>query len=390
MPSIPEHDIAILGAGFSGSLLAIHLTQRRGGADGLLLVERAAIAGPGTAYGTRDPIHLLNVPARGMSAFPDAPAHFLDWAREQPPSALGPLSDGVAPDAFLPRALYGAYLRTTLAEAGITHRRAEVSGVTRDGDAWVIATEAGPIARARTVVLATGNPPPARGGDAHLRGDPWAPGALDGIPPDAPVLLVGTGLTMVDTLLSLRLTLGHRGPIHAISRHGWLPLAHLPQPRPWPHAFTLPEPGASPRAVLRLLRAEAARAAAEGVPWQPVIDALRPATRRCGAPGRRPSGRASCAISARSGTCIGTAWRRPPRRCCGKRWPMASCASAPRGCSAMIRRRRGRSPASGCAAARRQRCRSRASCSAPGPAAAPPPARNGWKRRRSVSCAPTA
>lgn len=278
MPSIPEHDIAILGAGFSGSLLAINLAQHRGGTDRVLLIERAAEAGPGTAYGTSDPIHLLNVPVRGMSAFPNAPAHFLDWARAQPAGALGPLSDGVAPDAFLPRALYGAYLRATLAEAGIAHRRAEVTAVTRDGDAWVIATDTGPIARAGTVVLATGNPPPARGGDAHLRGDPWAPGALDGIAADAPVLLVGTGLTMVDTVLSLRLTRGHRGPIHAISRHGWLPLAHLPQPRPWPRSFALPEPGASPRAVLRLLRAEAAGAAAEGVPWQPVIDALRPVT----------------------------------------------------------------------------------------------------------------
>jgi uncharacterized NAD(P)/FAD-binding protein YdhS len=274
---VPEHDIAILGAGFSGSLLATLLAQHRG-PDRLLLVERGAEAGPGTAYGTSDPAHLLNVPAKAMSAFPDAPAHFLDWARQRPAAEFGPLCDGAAPDAFLPRALYGTYLRGVLSESGVAPRRAEVTAVTRDGDGWVLGTAAGPIARVRTVVLATGNPPPSGTGDAHLRGDPWAPGALDGIPAEAPVLLVGTGLTMVDTVMSLRLSRGHRGPIHAISRHGWLPLAHPPAPLPWPRGYDLPQPGAGPRAVLRAVRTEVAAAVAEGAPWQTVIDALRPVT----------------------------------------------------------------------------------------------------------------
>jgi uncharacterized NAD(P)/FAD-binding protein YdhS len=276
MPPIPEHDIAILGAGFSGSLLAAHLAQRRGGPDGILLIERAAEAGPGIAYGTADPLHLLNVPAKAMSAWPDAPAHFLDWARARPAAAFGPLCDGAAPDAFVPRALYGAYCRDILRGAGLAPLQAEVTGLVRQDGAWRIEAAAGPVARARRAVLATGNPPPARRNTATFRGDPWAEGALDGIPPEAPVLLVGAGLTMVDTVLSLRLGRSHRGPIHAISRHGWTPLAHPAPPLPWPRDFVLPKPGAAPRAVLRAVREEATQAAIEGVPWQAVTDALRP------------------------------------------------------------------------------------------------------------------
>ena len=55
--------------------------------------------------------------------------------------------------------------------------------------------------------------------------DPWARDALDGFGPDAPVALIGTGLTMVDIALKLSAE-GHRGPIHAISRHGYLPTTH--------------------------------------------------------------------------------------------------------------------------------------------------------------------
>jgi uncharacterized NAD(P)/FAD-binding protein YdhS len=132
------------------------------------------------------------------------------------------------------------------------------------------------------VVLATGNfppePPPVADGwvydSPYYRADPWAADTLKGLDPTAPVLLIGTGLTMVDTVISL-LDQGHGGPIHAISRRGLLPLPHgdgLP---------SVPEPHAYPTtlgALLGFLRRETARAVAAGGSWQPAIDGLRPFT----------------------------------------------------------------------------------------------------------------
>ena len=57
--------------------------------------------------------------------------------------------------------------------------------------------------------------------------DPWADDAFADLAPDAPVVMLGTGLTMVDAAISL-LDRGHRGPIHALSRRGLCPQRHLP------------------------------------------------------------------------------------------------------------------------------------------------------------------
>jgi uncharacterized NAD(P)/FAD-binding protein YdhS len=76
-------------------------------------------------------------------------------------------------------------------------------------------------------VLALGNFPPPHPVVADPKGydspryfnRAWEPGAVDGIEPDDAVLLIGTGLTSVDMLVSLTRN-GHRGPIHAVSRRG--------------------------------------------------------------------------------------------------------------------------------------------------------------------------
>jgi uncharacterized NAD(P)/FAD-binding protein YdhS len=135
------------------------------------------------------------------------------------------------------------------------------------------------------IVLATGNlpprPPKARDGwlyDTQLFvPDPWAEDAFEGLAPDAPVVLLGTGLTMVDVALKLAAN-GHVGALHAISRRGLLPLMHQGGGS-WPQ-FHDPKTYASPRVLMRLLRAEARRAHEAGVPWQRVMDAMRPTVAR--------------------------------------------------------------------------------------------------------------
>jgi uncharacterized NAD(P)/FAD-binding protein YdhS len=98
--------IAIVGGGASGALVAAHLLRRPSSPFHIVLVERAGRVGEGIAYSTSSKCHLLNVPARSMSAFEDDPGHFVRWlaSRGLPATA----------DDFVPRTFYGRYLRETL------------------------------------------------------------------------------------------------------------------------------------------------------------------------------------------------------------------------------------------------------------------------------------
>ncbi len=56
--------IAIVGAGFSGTLLALHLLRRCPPPTKLVLIERNSQFGRGLAYATGNPSHILNVRPR--------------------------------------------------------------------------------------------------------------------------------------------------------------------------------------------------------------------------------------------------------------------------------------------------------------------------------------
>lgn len=266
--------IVVIGGGFSGTLAAINLLRH--GDSRLILVERQPLAGEGLAYGAAHPAHLLNVRAGNMSAFPDDPEHFRRWLIEQ-----GETSD---PNPFVPRLRYGDYLRGLLdaARARAAGRFDIVQGnvidLRRAQGRVDVVLEDGAVIAADAAMLAIGNLPPhappgiaAKALPAHLyAGDPWAPGALDGLSDGDPVLAIGTGLTMVDVALALRAK-GFGGGVVAISRRGLLPHAHAPAMPPRDPLDEQPrETGA---ALLRQLRA---RAGAIG--WRPAIDELRPFT----------------------------------------------------------------------------------------------------------------
>jgi uncharacterized NAD(P)/FAD-binding protein YdhS len=265
-------DVAIIGAGASGTLTAVQFARLAPpGARGAL-IDAGARAARGLAYGTPYGAHLLNVPAARMSALPDDPEHFLRWLRGRDAAA--------GPGTFAPRAMYGDYLASLLA-ADETHSRVtrvggSAIGLTH-GRNWTVHLHDGRTIDARAVVLALGNLPPADplhlGDDppAEYMRDPWAPGAAIGLPHDAPVLLIGSGLTAIDIAVALRHE-GHRGPILMLSRHGRLPQPHAPvTPRP---LATLPASFASPRGALRWVREQLAA----GEEWRAVVDSLRPHT----------------------------------------------------------------------------------------------------------------
>lgn len=215
--------IAIVGAGFSGSLLAAQIVRRSPGVR-VLLIERSGVFGRGLAYGTTCPAHLLNVRAMRMSAFPDDPDHFVEWLRANRPE----LAD---PQGFVPRMIYGDYIQSILADAGprIERITGEVVDLDETAGAARVRLADGTTLETEAAVLASGNPSPDDAGglgeyDRYIA-DPWVAGALDRVSPPDDVLLLGAGLTMIDVVLALR-EQGWKGRALALSRRGLLPRPH--------------------------------------------------------------------------------------------------------------------------------------------------------------------
>jgi uncharacterized NAD(P)/FAD-binding protein YdhS len=277
--SIRQHTVAVIGGGFTGSLFALKILRAR--PDwAVLLVEDRVHAGRGIAYGACEAQHLLNVPVSRMEV--GLEPGFGAWLRSRP-GLLGDAlaeSKGRLEDAFVPRHLFGDYMEQRLSDVllssdGQRLRRIRGRVVRIESAPRYIVLGDGSTHPIDSVVLATGNlpsrlpfPVPASSRIIH---DPWAPDALAGIGPDSSVLLIGTGLTMVDTLLSLKAR-GHTGPVHAVSRHGLLPRAHRAGGH-WP-AFL--EEALSPKEALHLFRVNIRQAEERGIAWQRVFDAARP------------------------------------------------------------------------------------------------------------------
>lgn len=263
--------VAVVGAGLSGSLFALKLAKARPDWT-VLLIEDRARAGRGLAYGGCDPRHLLNVPVHRMDVGLEPP--FQDWLRSHVPYMAR--EEEPLADAFVPRYLFGDYMAQRLAEAsGSGLRVIEGRAVQADPHSRRILLSDGSSLPADVVVLATGNLAPRLPFFAtpsrRILADPWEEGVLECIGKNDSLLLLGTGLTMVDMLIALDAR-GHKGPIHAVSRHGCLPKAHR-SGGAWP-AFL--DASFSPRQALGAIRTQARLAEERHIPWQRVFDAVRP------------------------------------------------------------------------------------------------------------------
>ena len=284
--------IAVIGAGFSGTMTALHLLRRLPGRR-VLLCERADAFAQGAAYATRDPVHLLNVRAANMSAFPERPGHLVDWLSDE--AERGGLETGQEGERhshetpagrFVSRALYGRYLSSLLraelaGPEGATRLRIvpeEVAALHRSPEGtFDLALAGGRVHRVAGAVVAVGNLTGGeQGASQRIIRDPWSAPFHEDLVPGRPVLVVGTGLTMVDAVTSLARH-GFEGPVLAISRRGLVPHTHV-APAPWSLSFPDPAAARPLSAVLRAVRGEVEAARRAGLPWQSVVDALRPIT----------------------------------------------------------------------------------------------------------------
>ncbi|MHA3701240.1 FAD/NAD(P)-binding protein [Jatrophihabitans sp. YIM 134969] len=278
--------VAVVGTGAAGTLAAIHLAATAGRAgrplDLLLVDDRPT--GRGVAYGTSDRRHRLNVPAARMSAWPDDPDHFRRWlVTHADPAATGA--------TFAARADYGRYLADTLdrtveATSGVGLERVPERAIslTTIGRRWRLGLDAARSRPADAAVLALGNGAPDVGWapDSLRRSprfvpDPWAPGALWAMPDDAPVLLVGSSLTMADVVVALGDT---ERVVHVVSRHGLGPLAHRPDPSPAVAPPVVPDGPLTWPQVRRLVVGHIREHVARGEDWRAAVDGLRLVTTR--------------------------------------------------------------------------------------------------------------
>lgn len=230
MSTLSTRHVAILGGGYCGTLVAVNLVRLAPKPLRITIINDHRPEGRGVAYGTRRMEHLLNVAARNMSAFPDQPEHFVNWLRTRAEYDL--VSDDELRERFIPRMIYGDYLKSLAHHhlSEVTRIKGEAVDIREDG---TVLLADGRGIRADQIVLATGNEAPADlpGSEALAShpawaGNPWLPWH-EKLPPDTgAIVLLGTGLTTVDAIITLR-ALGWLGRIHAVSRHGWLPNAHF-------------------------------------------------------------------------------------------------------------------------------------------------------------------
>ena len=279
MPETEHVEIAIVGGGCSGVFVAVHLL-RNGFKGRVAVIEPRVRLGAGLAYATSFDQHLLNVPARGMSAFAREPEHFLEWLR----AAHRP---DASANSFAPRRLYGEYLQAVLeqtlrAHSGgyFRHIRAETIAASADAGGACLALSDGKTVHAEKVVLALGNPASCPAPGSWRQGledcwhlSPWFGDALRVRFPGERVLLLGTGLTAVDALLALQ-SQAAGCKAFMLSRRAFLPQVHdfgapaQPQPFSW-EGRNLP-------LLLREFRERVRALPHANLCWRQVVDCLRP------------------------------------------------------------------------------------------------------------------
>ena len=277
MNAFASRHAIIIGGGASGVLLAYQLLQRSTPDFRITLIEKRPEVGRGLAYHTGNPEHVLNVRVANMSALPDEPDHFWRWLTSR---------DGVPPPCpdpfcFVPRGIYGDYIADLLmtSKGRSTHRLSIVQGtcvdVSEEPGEVTVRLDDGRFYVGDIAVLATGHD--VRSCSPGYA-DPWVLPSSAGIDPDATILILGTGLTMVDYVQSV-VQDGHRGPIVAMSRRGLLTKPHRRVDPIRIDEADVPF-GAGISHLLRWFRSRVDAHVAQGGDWRSAVDGLRPYTQR--------------------------------------------------------------------------------------------------------------
>ncbi|MBB3948142.1 putative NAD(P)/FAD-binding protein YdhS [Rhizobium skierniewicense] len=275
------YDVAVVGSGFSAISLVTNLLEQLPATTSIAIVGDDSAFGRGTAYRTELHLHRLNVPAARMSVFADRPNDFQEWLEKR-----GEVVDGMS---FAPRNDYGLYLRDRLASLlQSQQQRARVDFVKAKAVSCASCTKDGVDFRlndgrqlhASNVALCLGVgtaslPRLTADSDVALLRrvvrNPWKLGWLSRVKKNDAVVILGSGLTMIDQVLSLR-NKGHRGPIHFLSRRGLVPHCHSKTP------LKPVDPDITGATEMSEILARLRQQVRGGADWRSVMDGLRPKT----------------------------------------------------------------------------------------------------------------
>jgi uncharacterized NAD(P)/FAD-binding protein YdhS len=286
--------IGIVGGGFSGIITAIQLIQKAEIPLSVSIVNERETLCKGIAFNAYSDKHLLNVIAGKMSAFPDKPGNFIDWVLRQP--GYNVMDRTLLANSFLPRRLYGQYLSELWAEytelamqknIQITILDATVLDLELQDDFVSLWLDNDQHVSFNEVVIATGNHLPRNPAIADMNfyqssnyfGDPWKQDAVRNVDEHYPVLIIGNGLTMVDTVLGL-LESGYKHDIYSISPNGFNILPHRHNGLTYTKLTEELHDSMRLTELVALVHKHVKAVREFGVTAEPVIDSLRPHTQK--------------------------------------------------------------------------------------------------------------
>ncbi|GIS11010.1 MAG: hypothetical protein CM15mP115_01610 [Alphaproteobacteria bacterium] len=269
--------LCIIGSGYSAAALVLHLDARGAAMDGVTVIGPQAL-GAGQAFGCINDDFRLNVRAELMQLWPDDPGHFANWAETH---ISGDEEADTDVGSFYRRQDFATYIADEIAARPtletVSHIKASATGITSAGGIWHINLDNGSTAGAARVVLATGNPPPVWpfseqiGDTPTLIRVPWRGDWAGSIESDARIVVIGSGLTALDALHTLR-SRRHRGSITLVAPDGLLP----PVQTGWSGADALEWPqDVRASGFLKFMRDTVGDIPWEDTEWQRRFESLR-------------------------------------------------------------------------------------------------------------------
>ena len=269
--------LCIIGSGYSAAALLLHLEARNTPMDGVVVIGPQAL-GAGQAFGCVNDDFRLNVRAELMQVWPDDPGHFASWAATNITTDRDANTDV---GAFYRRRDFASYIASEIRErpalASLPHFKASAMNISPAAGGWNIELDDGSATSASRIVLATGNPPPVWpfrkqiADSPSLVRVPWRGDWPDTIDSDARIVVIGSGLTALDALHTLRRR-HHRGKITLIAPDGLLP----PVQTGWQNADALEWPqGVRASGFLKFMRDTVGDIPWEDAEWQRRFESLR-------------------------------------------------------------------------------------------------------------------
>jgi uncharacterized NAD(P)/FAD-binding protein YdhS len=273
-------NIAIVGGGISGTLVVLNCLRQSQVPLEISWFDKTNAFCKGFAYSTLQPGHLLNVRAANMSLFPDETEHFVNW--------LAAIYPAYTAKDFVPRKLFGEYalhtweaLKDTNPIVKVTQYGQEVTAIEKTEQGFRVS--AAQIHNCGQVVLALGNFLPAhpRSQDrqfvtaANYFQNAFHPGLPTAAASQKQVTIIGSGLTMIDTVISLTDN-GYKGHITVISPHAYLPQAHHENPLPPVSAFISEDMHYTLSGLYAIVNAGLKKARSLNLNPHSVIDVMRP------------------------------------------------------------------------------------------------------------------